>query len=498
MPGRTVPETTAPRLAVYRLPVDDRNLAADVPAAAAEHDWYEPLLRQNGIWFCRLRWVVVAVLGAAGMAGFFPQAMAALGVTVKPMWPLVTAAILAGLNAVYVRLAIRTRRPAAILPIRSLLWAQIISDLLVLTAVLHWLGSGLPSVPFMYLFHIVLACIVFPPRQSLLVAGLAAGFYLVCLLLESLGMVARTSVLTNSPGSVGREFSKPSLLFGVGFILVIWVVIWHLVSRLTDTLRHRERELALTNLRLQASSEERAKHMLQTTHQLKAPFAAIHAQAQLLLGGYCGALPPAALVMAGKISRRCLALSRQIQEMLQLANLRSLGQKPPPPRAIDLAALIEAAIARVEPAARQRGIIFHKEIESLAVHAVEDHLTMLIDNLMVNAVNYSYEGGVVTIVCRAHGAGDVTVEVGDHGIGIPREKLPRIFDDYYRTEEALQHNPASTGLGLAIVHDVARETGAVIEVESAPGRGTRFTVTIPRQQTVQPNNLPKPSLWPTC
>jgi light-regulated signal transduction histidine kinase (bacteriophytochrome) len=62
---------------------------------------------------------------------------------------------------------------------------------------------------------------------------------------------------------------------------VTWTIIWYLVSRLADTLRQRERELATTNLRLKASSDERMKHMLQTTHQLKAPFAAIHANTQL-------------------------------------------------------------------------------------------------------------------------------------------------------------------------------------------------------------------------
>ena len=72
------------------------------------------------------------------------------------------------------------------------------------------------------------------------------------------------------------------------------------------------------------------------------------------------------------------------------------------------------------------------------------------------------------------------------GIGIPREKLPRIFDDYYRTEEAVQHNRASTGLGLAIVRQVACEISWPSQVESAPGWGTRFTVTIPGSNAATP------------
>jgi two-component system phosphate regulon sensor histidine kinase PhoR len=82
--------------------------------------------------------------------------------------------------------------------------------------------------------------------------------------------------------------------------------------------------------------------------------------------------------------------------------------------------------------------------------------------------------------------------VRDQGIGIPREKLPRIFDDYYRTEEAAQHNAGSTGLGLAIVRQVAREYRLPVQVESAPGWGTRFTVIFPGA-TVAPDNPTPPT-----
>jgi len=71
----------------------------------------------------------------------------------------------------------------------------------------------------------------------------------------------------------------------------------------------------------------------------------------------------------------------------------------------------------------------------------------------------------------------VTIE--DEGIGIAPEKLPRIFDVYYRTEEAVRHRPESTGVGLAIVRHVAEIHGIRVRVESAPDVGTRFTLRFP-------------------
>jgi signal transduction histidine kinase len=85
----------------------------------------------------------------------------------------------------------------------------------------------------------------------------------------------------------------------------------------------------------------------------------------------------------------------------------------------------------------------------------------------------------VRVRCDATPPEGPVVTVEDEGIGIPQEKLPRIFDEYYRTEEAIRHNKDSTGLGLAIVRHVAVNQAIRVRVESAPGRGTRFTLRFP-------------------
>lgn len=461
-----------PPMAVFVLRPDEHAPEAPPAAGLRDEGVDRQLLEQNAAWFCRLRWIIVALLTAAAVAGSFPGVVGKLGLRLTPTWPLATAIVLALLNALYLRLAKRV-------PVRWNLWVQILVDLVILTAVVHFLGSTATYAPFMYLFHIILACIFFPQFESALVAVAAASLYLACLLAESWGIVAPTTVLADPRLPGMQHLPTDTWILHVASGFAIWAVIWYLASRPAGKLRQREQELALANQRLKASSDERARHMLQTTHQLKAPFAAIHAHAQLLAGGYCGELSDKALAAVEKITGRSVMLSQQIQKMLQLANLRSEAQSNPPAIAVQLDELVRTSVMRLEPAATQRAIKIQTALRPVRINAAEDHMRMLVDNLLTNAVSYSYDGGTVTVACHRESDQEACLEVCDHGIGIPQDKLPHIFEDYFRTSEAAKHNKASTGLGLAIVRQVARAAGIAVRVASAPGRGSCFTLTIP-------------------
>jgi signal transduction histidine kinase len=333
--------------------------------------------------------------------------------------------------------------------------------------------------PFMYLFHIVLACIFLPYTRSLLVTAAAMAMYVACVALEAAGVVPPSSVLAAAIVPVPGGLPPAVLAWHVGSAVFVSATVWYLASRLSNALRRRDEELLAINRRLEASTEERAGHMLRTTHELKAPFAAIHANTQLLLGGLCGTLPGEATAVIQQIAARCEMLSRGITAMLQLANLRSRAQSPPPAVPVDLAALVRSCLAGMKPVAARRGIVFDEDLSAVTVRVVQDHAVMIIENIVSNAVAYSWDGQRVGVSVRAGPGGAAEVTVRDNGIGIMPDKLPRIFDDYYRTVEAARHNHASTGLGLAIVRQTAMAGGIRVQVQSAPGRGTVFSLGFP-------------------
>jgi signal transduction histidine kinase len=467
----------------YDLPLS-APLPGDAAAPPSAQDDGKLLLR-HALWFCKLRWLVVmAMLGFAVAAHFLEGSQLLVysgdySPQLRADWPLAVACILAAANSAYLAALRATRKGSNFaLAVHRILWLQILVDLAVLTAVVHWLGSAETVAPMMYLFHIVLACIFFSSRESLAVTGIALAMYLACVVLETAGFVSARTIWT---GAFAARANLPAIVLVAHTVSVAFIslTIWFLAARMAGELQRRDAALAETNKRLLAATDERARHMLQTTHQLKAPFAAIHANTQLLLDGHCGQLPDEALQVASQISVRCDMLARQIKTMLQLANLRSHAQESPQAVAIDLAEVIRDCIATLQPLAAKRGIGFRQDITPAAIDGVRDHVVMLIENILSNAVAYSRDGQQVAVACRPRPTGGAMVTVEDVGIGIPSAKLPLIFDDYFRTVDAVKYNKASTGLGLAIVRQVALAGKVGVHVESAPQHGTKFTLEFP-------------------
>ena len=166
--------------------------------------------------------------------------------------------------------------------------------------------------------------------------------------------------------------------------------------------------------------------------------------------------------------------------MLQLANLQSIGQeKSVLPETIHLTELLDLAISRVGTIALERKVILKTEQRPAVTWAISDHVSMLLENILSNAVFYSKPGMTVWVTCGLDPKGIPVVTIQDEGIGIDPKKLPHIFDDYYRAKEAVLHYSDSSGLGLAIVRHVALLNHIRVQVESHPRRGTRFTLHFP-------------------
>jgi heavy metal sensor kinase len=144
---------------------------------------------------------------------------------------------------------------------------------------------------------------------------------------------------------------------------------------------------------------------------------------------------------------------------------------------VDLGELAGDAVAQIRPAAEAKRIgIGTTSDGAVRITADEDLVLQLVLNLLDNAVKYTPEGGRVEVVTRVAN-GHAELSVSDNGPGIPAEHLARVFDRFYRVDPARTHGGA--GLGLSISRWIAEAHGGTIDVESAPGEGSRFTVRLP-------------------
>jgi len=460
---------------VYELPLI--SMEKSKPAETRKR-LYSPLpfslLKSYALWFCYLRWIVIAIMTAVGIIGFMPAVYNIFGFRTLDGWAFIIAALLIVANLGYSKHISLLKDSGSKNSIMANLWAQITFDLVILTAVVHFVGSIETFIPFAYLFHIVLACIFFPGLQSLVVTIAASILYLSCVLAESAGIISDAGIYADRVlrGYVENHIAVSAI--NVVSVIGIWLVVWYLASHIAAMVREREKDLAAANRCLKNVQKERNRHMLRTTHELKAPFAAIHANTQLLLKGYCGELPDSANDVLQRIAERCSRLTNEIQKMLQLANIRSAANESLQQVTLDLAEVLEWCLAQIRPVAEERKIKLETNISSVNIMGIEDYLKMLFVNLLSNAIQYSHDNGHVRVKCNRVNENKAEVIIEDEGLGIPEDKLPKIFDEYYRTDEAAQHNKGSSGLGLTIVRQVAQIHDINIKVESQPDSGTKF------------------------
>jgi len=168
----------------------------------------------------------------------------------------------------------------------------------------------------------------------------------------------------------------------------------------------------------------------------------------------------------------------QVERITKIMNqlLTFARRRPSKPRPVDLRRIVEDTIEVLE----ERMARHHVKVERVYEEAVPlvladaDHMSQVLLNLLVNAIHAMPDGGVLRIGLKRKN-GTVSLTVTDTGHGIPENHLPKIFDPFFSTKEVGK----GTGLGLTVVHGIVQEHGGTIDVESEPGRGTTFTLTLP-------------------
>lgn len=240
--------------------------------------------------------------------------------------------------------------------------------------------------------------------------------------------------------------------------------------------------LALTFNEMLAGLEQtlnrQRRFVSDASHELRTPVAVIRSKTDLALQ-QPGELEEYVTVLR-QINGESERLGRLVSDLLALARADE-GKNHFEMETVPLHLLAEAVAANAEPLALERDISLRVEADSpVNVRGDEARLIQVIMNLLDNAIRYTNAGGSVTLSV-ASTRDQATLTVRDTGIGIQPEHLPRIFDRFYRVDSARTHKlDSNSGLGLSIVDWIVRVHHGTIDVESQPGHGSTFVVTLPR------------------
>ena len=215
------------------------------------------------------------------------------------------------------------------------------------------------------------------------------------------------------------------------------------------------------------------------SHELKTPLSAILAYVETLLSGAIDDREHNRLFLT-RVQDSAVRLERLIQDLLSLSRIES-GEEVYIIEDVPIHQLLDDCFKEHATAAVAKGIWMTNDQgpSQVCVRADDEGVWQIFRNLMDNAIKYTPEGGRVTVKWTAD-ANMVQVSVSDTGIGVSQADQERLFERFYRVDKARSREMGGTGLGLAIVKHLCMAFGGQVKVQSEQGRGSTFTVFLPR------------------
>jgi signal transduction histidine kinase len=245
--------------------------------------------------------------------------------------------------------------------------------------------------------------------------------------------------------------------------------------------------LAMDNARLyedaRKANQTKTDFLAVVSHDLRTPLNAIMGYAELLMMGIPEPVPPAASERLQRVRTSARHLLYLLDELLDFARLDS-GKETLHVQEIDVNDVARDVAAVIEPLVTQRGLEFGLALPShpLSIQTDPDKLRQVLLNLLGNAVKYT-ERGLVQLEVGEGPDGAALIRVTDTGVGIAQHHLGEIFEPFWQVDATQRERQGGTGLGLSVVQRLVRLLGGEVSVESELGRGSAFTVVLPRNRS---------------
>jgi PAS domain S-box-containing protein len=248
--------------------------------------------------------------------------------------------------------------------------------------------------------------------------------------------------------------------------------------KFTDRLAVANQELDLRNREVERATKLKSKFLASMSHELRTPLNAIVGFSELLAEGTPGQLNDKQRRFVEHIKQGSAHLLQLINDILDLSKIEA-GQLELRCEDFNVADALPEVLSTIRPLAMAKNIQVQQTVPTQApIHADRVRFKQIMYNLLSNAVKFTPKGGTISIDCSEAGS-HVSLSVTDTGIGIRPEDQRMIFEEFRQVEGSSAAAQQGTGLGLAITRRLVEQQGGKISVQSEPGKGSKFTFTLP-------------------
>jgi signal transduction histidine kinase len=452
----------------------------------------ETLVMRLGV-FTNMRWI--AILGVI-IVTIVARYVFHIGFPTLPVYIICVFMVVYNLVLIQQVRGLEKLPPHRVIPrVRQYEYVHILLDMFALTIILHFTGGIENPFIFFFIFHIVLASIGLNYRVVYLLSTIAIALVVLMVSLEYTGVIPHVNLEGFAMPTEYRQASRilanlvalAMLLYSTTFVTT--AIAGELRKRQRQVVQLRERLLAEKTGELERASseigklrEEREKFLRFigiAAHDLKAPLTAIQGFLWVMLGGFAGEISEKQKNMLERSAHRITELLTLISDLLDIPRIET-GQIVQEMKEISLLQVIKDSIEGQRNLAEEKGINLKVELPEVLppIRGSAPRLQQVITNLVNNAIRYTSEG-MVTVRVLEQGK-DLLIEVMDTGIGIPREDIPHLFEDFFRASNV---EIKGTGLGLSIVRRIVEAHGGKIWVESPcleTNTGCKFCCTLPK------------------
>lgn len=293
----------------------------------------------------------------------------------------------------------------------------------------------------------------------------------------------RVIAVLNAESSAVDAFDEENLRLLQAVAAQLGVVLEN--TRLYEKLQEQKDELSEAFETLSEVDRLRTELVQNVSHELRTPFSLVQGYIDLMLEGDLGPLVEEQREALGIIRSRISTLKTLFRDLAMLDEVSRRGTSPTPTQMVDA---MRSALNDFRPLAERANIRFREELpERLPpVQADKEQLVQVFAHVIDNAIKFSPDGGPVTIRGweeHREGIHHSCISIADQGIGIEPEHLDYIFERFYQADGGAGRRFGGMGVGLALVREIVEAHGGHVDVESTPGEGSTFTVSLPKAKT---------------